>query len=88
MKKMKIYSKLLSGIGFKSATVLYEGLMKMLLFCFFFVITYADDIVLIARTERNIQDLLQKLVKKNEKIRLNINCKKKECKWLSAGETV
>lgn len=49
-------------------------------------IRYADGTVLVAGIERKLEETLQKVVKKNEKKVLNINCKK--IKWLSVEETL
>ncbi len=46
-------------------------------------IRYADDTVLIADTEKKLQNLLQKVAKESEKKGLSINYKKTECMVIS-----
>lgn len=41
---------------------------------------YADDKMLIAETQKKLQELLKNLGKESDKKRLNINCKKRE--WM------
>ena len=44
---------------------------------------YADDTVMIAKSERKLQDLLDKRVEESKKKGLTMNCKKTECMVVS-----
>ena len=50
-------------------------------------IRYADDIVLIADSEENLQKILDKVVSESESKGLSINCKKTECLVVSKQKT-
>ena len=50
-------------------------------------IRYADDIVLIADSEENLQKILDNVVSESESKRPSINCKKTECLVVSKQET-
>lgn len=49
---------------------------------------YADDTVLIAHTERELEEVLDMVVKERAEKGLTINCKKKNCMVVSKRDNI